>query len=193
MGFIWGFEVVGEEVRQGFGSCHGAGGKTPHPGDGCVGFHQQPGAHLCPWLVFFGTLLAGGSGGFEQRGASLDLVHHLCSFLPLCWPAALIQVCFSEAMSTVPKQRWYDSKPSLSNGTCTQCQQDEEGLTRGRWFPLCSSLLLAWWFGLGEDGTHVVDLLLSVFFLLLREYVIYKILTLVLASLSDLFVSGHSW
>lgn len=102
-------------------------------------------------------------------------------------------VFFSEAMSTVPKQRWCDPKPSLSRGTCTQSQQDEEGLTTGRWFPLCSSLLLAWWFGLGEDGTHVVDLLLSVFFLLLSECVLYKVLALVLASLSDLFVSGHSW
>lgn len=98
-------------------------------------------------------------------------------------------VFFSEAMSTVPKQRWCDPKPSLSEGTCTQSQQDEEGLTTGRWFPL----LLAWWFGLGEDGTHVVDLLLSVFFLLLSECVLYKVLAWVLASLSDLFVSGHSW
>lgn len=28
VGFLWGFEAVGEEVRQGFGRCHGAGGKS---------------------------------------------------------------------------------------------------------------------------------------------------------------------
>lgn len=28
VGFLWGFEVVGEKVRQGFGSFRGAGGKS---------------------------------------------------------------------------------------------------------------------------------------------------------------------
>lgn len=38
VGFLWGFEVVGEKVRQGFGSFRGAGGKSYHPGDGPLGF-----------------------------------------------------------------------------------------------------------------------------------------------------------
>lgn len=52
------------------------------------------------------------------------------------------------------------------------------------------SLLLVWCFGLGEDGTHIVDLLLSVFCLQQREQVLYKIPALVPACLSVLFVSA---
>lgn len=87
---VWGFEVVGEEVQE-LQECP-LGAAVVQLESVHRAFGRQRGAHICPWLVPFGTSFtsfAGSNGGSEPRGTKSArgqwmLIKILC-FLPLCW------------------------------------------------------------------------------------------------------------